>query len=268
MVEADEYKHLSLRSLALLGKRLGKVFASYGTWCRLVREHRWRRPRRRLYPARPKVGVRASAPDEWWHVDVTIIRLLDGTRTYLHAVVDNYSRRVLAWTLEKRLCAEGTRKILDEARRALGDREDKVQVMTDGGSENLVVHQDDDLVAIAEHVVAQVDVIQSNSMVEALWSQLRHRWLYLHQLDSFAGLESLIRKYFLDHNSLIPRVELGGRTPDEAYAGHELGLAEFLRAQHAHARVRRLATNRAASCHRCRPEAQNPPPAVVPSSVP
>ena len=42
MVEADEYKHLSLRSLALLGKRRGKAFASHGTWCRLVREHGWR----------------------------------------------------------------------------------------------------------------------------------------------------------------------------------------------------------------------------------
>ena len=96
MVEADRYRHLSLRSLSLLGKRLGKVFASYGTWCRLVREHGWRRPRRRLYPAKAKVGIRATAPNEWWHVDVTIIRLLDRTRAYLHAVVDTYSRRVLA----------------------------------------------------------------------------------------------------------------------------------------------------------------------------
>ncbi|HJL14274.1 MAG TPA: DDE-type integrase/transposase/recombinase [Sandaracinaceae bacterium LLY-WYZ-13_1] len=174
MVEADEYKHLSLRSLALLAKRLEKAFASYGTWCRLVREHGWKRPRRRIYPAKTKTGIRAKEPNEWWHVDVTIIRLLDGTRSYLHAVVDNYSRRVLAWTLEKRLCAAGTRKSLEEARARLAD-DTKVNVMTDGGSENLVVHQDDELTAIANHVVAQVDVVQSNSMVEALWSQLRAR---------------------------------------------------------------------------------------------
>jgi len=34
MVEADEHKHLSLRSLAVLGKRLGRAFVAYGTWCR------------------------------------------------------------------------------------------------------------------------------------------------------------------------------------------------------------------------------------------
>ena len=37
MVEADEYKHLSLRSLAILAQRMGRVFAAYGTWCRRTR---------------------------------------------------------------------------------------------------------------------------------------------------------------------------------------------------------------------------------------
>ena len=32
-----------------------------------------------------------------WHIDTTVIRLLDGTRAYLHAVIDNFSRRILAW---------------------------------------------------------------------------------------------------------------------------------------------------------------------------
>ena len=51
MVEADEYKHLSLRSLAILAQRMGRVFAAYGTWCRLTRTWGWRWPRRRLYPS-------------------------------------------------------------------------------------------------------------------------------------------------------------------------------------------------------------------------
>ncbi len=42
----------------------------------------WRRPRLRLYPAKPKVGLRTGAPNEAWHIDVTIIRSLDGTKAY------------------------------------------------------------------------------------------------------------------------------------------------------------------------------------------
>ena len=36
MVEDDALKHLSVRLLALLERRLGRVFASYETWCRTM----------------------------------------------------------------------------------------------------------------------------------------------------------------------------------------------------------------------------------------
>ncbi|MFT5039414.1 MAG: hypothetical protein ACI8TX_000362 [Hyphomicrobiaceae bacterium] len=41
--------------------------------------------------------MRASKPDELWHVDASAVRLVDGTKIWLHAVIDNYSRRILAW---------------------------------------------------------------------------------------------------------------------------------------------------------------------------
>ncbi|GAF73988.1 unnamed protein product, partial [marine sediment metagenome] len=137
MVESDDHRHLSLRGLALYAQRIGRVVASPSTWSRLVRECGWRRPRRRLYPAKPKVGIRAYAPNELWHIDVTIIRLLDGTKAYLHAVIDNFSRRILAWTLEERLGAGGTCRILLEAGRHLGTHPVETTVMTDSGTENV-----------------------------------------------------------------------------------------------------------------------------------
>jgi putative transposase len=96
MVESDDHRQMSLRALALHAQRIGKVLASPSTWYRLVRKAGWRRPRNRVYPTKPKVGIRAKAPGELLHLDVTIIRLLDGTRAYLHAVIDNYSRRILS----------------------------------------------------------------------------------------------------------------------------------------------------------------------------
>jgi putative transposase len=35
--------------------------------------------------------------NEIWHIDTSVVRLLDGSRAYLHAVIDNYSRRILSW---------------------------------------------------------------------------------------------------------------------------------------------------------------------------
>ncbi len=97
MVTSEEYRHVPTGTLALLAQRLGEVFASATTWYKLVRLHKWRRPRLRVHPSKPKNGIRSSAPNEIWHVDTTLIRLLDGTRAYLHAVIDNFSRRILAW---------------------------------------------------------------------------------------------------------------------------------------------------------------------------
>jgi putative transposase len=67
------------------------------TWYHLVRKFGWLRLRIRVHPAKPKVGLRTTRADEMWHIDITFIRLLDGIRAYLHAVIDDFSRRILAW---------------------------------------------------------------------------------------------------------------------------------------------------------------------------
>jgi hypothetical protein len=36
------------------------------------------------------VGFRATGPNQAWHIDVTIIKFLDGTKAYLHGVIDNF----------------------------------------------------------------------------------------------------------------------------------------------------------------------------------
>jgi hypothetical protein len=78
MVTSNEYRHVPTAVLARFAERLGKTFVSASTWYRLIRIHKRRRPRLRLYPAKPKIGIRAAEPNEIWHVDTTQIRLLDG----------------------------------------------------------------------------------------------------------------------------------------------------------------------------------------------
>src|SRR5262249_32674171 len=85
-----------------LQQRLGKVWASPSTWYRLARKFGWRRPRLRVHPAPPKVGLRTTRPNEMWHIATTVPRLLDGTRAYVHAVIDNFSRRILAWRVAEK----------------------------------------------------------------------------------------------------------------------------------------------------------------------
>jgi putative transposase len=88
MVTAVEYRHVPTATLAVLAQRLGTVWASPSTWYHLMRKFGWRRPRLRVHPAKPKVGLRTTRANEMWHIDTTVIRLLDGSRAYLHAVID------------------------------------------------------------------------------------------------------------------------------------------------------------------------------------
>ncbi len=189
MVESEDHRHMSLRGLALHAQRIGKIFASPSTWYRLVRISGWRRPRNRVYPPKPKIGIRAKDPGKLLHLDVTIIKLLDGTRAYLHAVIDNYSRRILSWTLEDRLGSGGTCQILREAAVQLIQRCGETTVVADSGSENVNgevadVLRDEELT----RVLAQVEVTFSNSLIEAFWRSLKHSWIYLHTLDNFTAL--------------------------------------------------------------------------------
>ena len=136
MVTSPEYRHVPTGTLAVLAQRLGRVFASATTWRRLVRERGWRRPRVRVHPAKPKTGIRATKPNEIWHIDTTLIRLVDGTKAYVHAVIDNFSRRILSWRVASSFDPGNTLAILLEACRS-STGADPPTVLADSGVENV-----------------------------------------------------------------------------------------------------------------------------------
>jgi transposase InsO family protein len=98
---------------------------------------------------------------------------LDGTRTHLRAVIDNFSRRILARSLAPRLESQNTCLVLAEAARNLPKKSDGTTVIADSGIEN--VHGEvDGLFGLGQlHcILAQVEVSYSNSMIEALWRSI------------------------------------------------------------------------------------------------
>ncbi|MBN2191561.1 MAG: transposase, partial [Polyangiaceae bacterium] len=130
------------------------------------------------------------------------------------------------------------------------------------GVEN-VNHEVDRLLDLGRlrRVLAQVEVVYPNSMIEAWWRSLKHSWLYLHTLDSRAAVESLVAFYVEQHNSVMPHAAIDGRTPDEVYFGTPNNLADELAAGRRQARAERLVNNRAIACSEC--ASQGPPAEVV-----
>ena len=177
MAESPDYRHLPTGRLAILAQRIDKVFASPTTWYQLIGEHRWRRPRQRLHPAAPKQGLRATCPNEYWHTDTTLITLLDHTKVYLQAVIDNFSRKILAWRVSDQLNPLTTVEILKEAANQAVNADNTLpKAVVDAGVEN-VNHDVDELVTSGwlRRVVALKDITFSTSMIESWWHILKHQ---------------------------------------------------------------------------------------------
>jgi putative transposase len=252
LVMSPDYRHVPTGTLAVLAQRLGRVSASPSTWYRLVRQYGWRRPRLRVHPAKPKVGLRTSGPDEMWHIDTTVIRLLDGTRAYLHAVIDNFSRRVLAWRVAETFApVNSVAVLLDASRGAIRSTMAPV-VVADAGVENVNAHIDA-LIAtgVLRRLLAFTELKFSNSMIEAWWRSLKHQWLFLHSLDSVATVRRLVTFYVHEHNHVLPHSAFHGQTPDEMYFATGDAVPADLTSRAAAARRARVEANRSACCTTC-----------------
>ena len=252
-VMSPGYRHVPTGTLAILAQRLGRVFASATTWRRLVRERGWRRPRLRVHPAKPKVGIRAERPNEVWHIDTTLIRLLDGSKAYVHAVIDNFSRRILSWRVAGSFDPASTIAVLLEACRSSTSQAPPT-VLTDGGVEN-VNRNIDELIhsGLLRRVLAMTELRFSNSMIEAWWRVLKHQWLYLNTLDSVEKVRKLVAFYVAEHNQRLPHSAFRGQTPDEMYFGKGADVLDELEFAKKIARQTRLKRNRALSCAVCEP---------------
>jgi transposase InsO family protein len=255
---------MSLRTLAVHAQRIGKVFASPSTWAKLIRERGWLRPRQRVHPPKPTLGVRASQPNEIWHVDVTVLKLLDGTKAYLHAIIDNYSRKILAWTVAERLEPTATCQLLLAAGKHMVFAGLPL-LFADSGIENINTAVDATLFsACLERVLAQVDVAYSNSIIEAFWRSLKHQWLHLNSLDSIERLRVLVKFFVEEHNTQMPHPAFSGQTPDEMYFGTAVDLPAQLAAARNKARAERLAANRAMTCDQCSGQPTSSPASQIP----
>jgi transposase InsO family protein len=205
-----------------------------------------------VHPAKPKIGLRTTRPDETWHIDTSVIRLLDGTRAYLHAVIDNFSRRILAWRVADTFAPANSVAVLLEASRSATSSDAPI-VLTDGGVEN-VNSEVDELIAsgVLHRLLAFTELKFSNSMIEAWWRSLKHQWLYLHPLDSVATVRKLVTFYVREHNTMLPHSAFRGQTPDEMYFGAGNAVPGELASLAAAARHARREANRAAACETCR----------------
>lgn len=200
----------------------------------------------------PRLGIRATRPNEVWHIDETVVRLSSGTHLYIQAIVDNFSRFILAWRVSAQHGGPWSLDLLCKAETLLRYSEPPPKLVCDKGGENFNQPVNDHLLSgVLRRILARVDIVSSNSLIERFWMALKHRCLYLHGLTTEHEVTERTTFFVHEHNQVAPQVALRGRTPEEAYFGLALDLPAKLAAARARARAERIDHNRNLSCASC-----------------
>jgi len=170
-------------------------------------------PGHKVYPYLLR-GLAVERPNQVWAMDITYIPMARGF-VYLAAVVDWFSRRVLAWrvsiTLEVDFCLEAVEEALA--------RHGKPEIFnTDQGSQFTSTVFTGLLLKNA--IAISMDgrgAWRDNVFVERLWRSIKYEEVYLRAYETVAEARRLIGRYLNFFNNKRPHSSLGGRTPDYAY---------------------------------------------------
>jgi putative transposase len=170
-------------------------------------------PGHKIYPYLLR-GMKVDRPNQVWAMDITYVPMARGF-VYLAAVVDWFSRRVLAWrvsiTLEAAFCVEA----LEEALARHGRPE---VFNTDQGSQ-FTSHDFTD-VLLKAGVAISMDGKGSwrdNIFIERLWRSIKYEEIYLMAYETVSDARASIGRYLAFYNGRRPHSSLDRQTPDQAY---------------------------------------------------
>ena len=153
-------------------------------------------------------------PNQVWATDITYIPMRRGF-VYLVAIVDWYSRRVLAWRLSNTLTTDFCIDALQEAIARYGTPD---IFNTDQGSQFTSAEFTD--VLKENGIRISMDgkgCWRDNVFVERLWRTIKYEEVYLKAYDSVSGAKASLATYIQFYNNRRPHRSLAGKTPDMIY---------------------------------------------------
>ena len=170
-------------------------------------------PQHKIWPYLLK-DVVIERPNQVWCADITYIPMRRGF-LYLVAIMDWFSRKVLAWRLSNSMDADFCAEALKEALAKHGPPE---IFNTDQGSQFTSGAWIDVLTQAKVKISMDgkgrwVD----NRMIERLWRSLKYECVYLHAFERGSGAKAGIGKWLTYYNAERPHSTLGILTPNEAY---------------------------------------------------
>jgi putative transposase len=169
-------------------------------------------PQNKVYPYLLR-GLALSHSNLVWSADITFVPMPVGFM-YLVAIIDWFSRYVLAWrlsnTIDTPFCLEALEVALAHAHPCIFNTDQGGQFTSTDFTGKLLSHE----------VLISMDGrgrALDNVFVERLWRSVKYEDIYLRDYSSVPELEQGLADYFRFYNHQRPHSSLDGRTPAEVH---------------------------------------------------
>jgi putative transposase len=158
-------------------------------------------------------NIKIARVDQVWSTDITYIPMMSGFM-YLAAVIDWYSRYVIAWRLSNTLDGSFCLELLDEAlaqgQPEVFNTDQGVQFTAEAFTARLV----------SAGVAVSMDGkgrCLDNVFVERLWRSVKYEEIYLRCYETVPQLSKGLERYFPFYNEERLHQSLDYRTPGQLY---------------------------------------------------
>lgn len=160
-------------------------------------------------------GLTISTPNQVWCADITYVPMRRGY-LYLVALMDWFSRYVLAWelsnSLETAFCLEALDQALESAQPDIFNSDQGTQFTSEGFTGRL----------LRAGVRISMDGrgrVMDNIFIERLWRSVKYEEIYVRDYPDGRAARHGLSQYFRFYNTERPHQALENRTPADLYFG-------------------------------------------------